>query len=61
MGILLLISGYWADVCQVKGYLTTTQVRRYFNCGGEQSGDDSTYLQLYFFEIFGVNFMFYSF
>lgn len=34
MGILLGISGYFADICQVKGYLTTTQVRRYFNCGG---------------------------
>ncbi|XP_031633346.1 vesicular glutamate transporter 1 [Contarinia nasturtii] len=34
MGILLAIAGYLADICQVKGYLTTTQVRRYFNCGG---------------------------
>lgn len=34
MGILLAISGYLADVCQVKGWLTTTQVRKYFNCGG---------------------------
>lgn len=34
MGILLAISGYFADMCQIKGYLTTTQVRRYFNCGG---------------------------
>lgn len=34
MGILLSISGYLADMCQVRGYLTTTQVRRYFNCGG---------------------------
>lgn len=34
MGVLLAISGYLADMCQVKGYLTTTQVRRYFNCGG---------------------------
>lgn len=34
MGILLSISGYFADMCQVRGYLTTTQVRRYFNCGG---------------------------
>ncbi|XP_035917149.1 sialin isoform X2 [Anopheles stephensi] len=33
MGILLFVSGYLADWCQVKGYLTTTQVRRYFNCG----------------------------
>lgn len=34
MGVLLTISGYVADLLQVKGYLTTTQVRRYFNCGG---------------------------
>lgn len=34
MGILLSISGYFADLCQVKKWLTTTQVRRYFNCGG---------------------------
>ncbi|XP_055322850.1 vesicular glutamate transporter 1-like [Sitodiplosis mosellana] len=34
MGVLLGISGYFADVCQVEGWLTTTQVRRYFNCGG---------------------------
>ncbi|CAO1314915.1 unnamed protein product [Diamesa tonsa] len=33
MGILLGVSGYLADWTQVKGYLTTTQVRRYFNCG----------------------------
>uniref|UniRef100_A0A1A9W4V1 Sialin n=1 Tax=Glossina brevipalpis TaxID=37001 RepID=A0A1A9W4V1_9MUSC len=33
MGILLGVSGYLADWLQVKGYLTTTQVRRYFNCG----------------------------
>ncbi|XP_055912170.1 sialin isoform X1 [Eupeodes corollae] len=33
MGILLGVSGYLADWVQVKGYLTTTQVRRYFNCG----------------------------
>lgn len=33
MGILLAVSGYFADVCQIKGWLTTTQVRRYFNCG----------------------------
>ena len=32
MGILLGVSGYLADWSQVKGYLTTTQVRRYFNC-----------------------------
>lgn len=32
MGILLGVSGYLADWTQVKGYLTTTQVRRYFNC-----------------------------
>lgn len=34
MGILLLVFGYLADMCQIKGYLTTTQVRRYFNCLG---------------------------
>ena len=33
MGILLGVSGYLADWTQVKGYLTTTQVRKYFNCG----------------------------
>lgn len=33
MGILLGVSGYLADWTQEKGYLTTTQVRRYFNCG----------------------------
>lgn len=33
MGILLGVSGYLADWTQIKGYLTTTQVRRYFNCG----------------------------
>lgn len=32
MGILLSVSGYLADLCQVRGWLTTTQVRRYFNC-----------------------------
>lgn len=35
MGVLLTIAGYLADLVQVKGYLTTTQVRRYFNCGGK--------------------------
>lgn len=34
MGLLLLVSGYFADLFQIKGYLTTTQVRRYFNCLG---------------------------
>ncbi|XP_037049573.1 vesicular glutamate transporter 1-like [Bradysia coprophila] len=34
MGILLLVSGHCADHFQIKGYLTTTQVRRYFNCLG---------------------------
>ncbi|XP_059615152.1 vesicular glutamate transporter 3-like [Phlebotomus argentipes] len=29
----LAIGGYLADWCQIKGYLTTRQVRRYFNCG----------------------------
>ncbi|XP_055627576.1 sialin [Toxorhynchites rutilus septentrionalis] len=33
MGILLFVAGYLADLCQLKGWLTTTQVRRYFNCG----------------------------
>lgn len=33
MGLLLGVSGYLADWTQVKGYLTTTQVRRFFNCG----------------------------
>lgn len=33
MGLLLGVSGYLADWSQIKGYLTTTQVRRYFNCG----------------------------
>lgn len=32
MGILLGVSGYLADWSQEKGYLTTTQVRKYFNC-----------------------------
>lgn len=32
MGLLLGVSGYLADWSQEKGYLTTTQVRRYFNC-----------------------------
>ncbi|XP_055531707.1 sialin [Wyeomyia smithii] len=33
MGIFLFISGYLADLSQDKGWLTTSQVRRYFNCG----------------------------
>jgi MFS transporter, ACS family, solute carrier family 17 (sodium-dependent inorganic phosphate cotransporter), other len=33
MGCLLFVSGYLADWTQIKGYLTTTQVRKYFNCG----------------------------
>ncbi|KAL5279832.1 hypothetical protein ACFFRR_004066 [Megaselia abdita] len=33
MGILLGVSGYLADWFQVKKILTTTQVRKYFNCG----------------------------
>ncbi|XP_055373403.1 sialin-like [Condylostylus longicornis] len=32
MGLLLGVSGYLADWTQIKGYLTTTQVRKYFNC-----------------------------
>lgn len=34
MAIMLIPSGYLADWSQKRGYLTTTQVRRYFNCGG---------------------------
>lgn len=34
MGVILIIAGYFADLCQIKGYLTTEQVRKYFNCGG---------------------------
>lgn len=34
MSIMLIPSGWLADWAQEKGYLTTTQVRRYFNCGG---------------------------
>ncbi|XP_054734152.1 sialin [Anastrepha obliqua] len=33
MGILLGVSGYLADWLQIKKILTTSQVRRYFNCG----------------------------
>lgn len=33
MAIMLQFSGHFADWFQVKGYLTTTQVRRIFNCG----------------------------
>ncbi|XP_059613114.1 sialin-like [Phlebotomus argentipes] len=33
MTCLLAVGGYLADWTQVKGYLTTGQVRRYFNCG----------------------------
>uniref|UniRef100_A0A1L8DEA4 Sialin n=2 Tax=Nyssomyia neivai TaxID=330878 RepID=A0A1L8DEA4_9DIPT len=33
MGCLLGVSGYLADWAQIKGYLNTGQVRRYFNCG----------------------------
>jgi ACS family sodium-dependent inorganic phosphate cotransporter len=32
MSIMLQISGYLADWVQIKGYLTTGQTRRYFNC-----------------------------
>ncbi|XP_055704445.1 sialin-like [Phlebotomus papatasi] len=32
MSCLLAVGGYLADWTQVKGYLTTRQVRRYFNC-----------------------------
>lgn len=33
MGLTLGVAGYLADWFQNKGILTTTQVRRYFNCG----------------------------
>uniref|UniRef100_A0A182K0B9 Sialin n=1 Tax=Anopheles christyi TaxID=43041 RepID=A0A182K0B9_9DIPT len=33
MGLLLSVAGYLADLCQIRRWLTTTQVRRYFNCG----------------------------
>ncbi|XP_052859819.1 sialin-like, partial [Anopheles cruzii] len=33
LGLLLSFAGYLADLCQIRGWLTTTQVRRYFNCG----------------------------
>lgn len=34
MGILMGFSGYTADYLITKGILSTTQVRKYFNCGG---------------------------
>lgn len=34
LAILLFVFGYLADWVQMKKYLTTTQVRRYFNCLG---------------------------
>ncbi|GAB0100069.1 hypothetical protein DMENIID0001_160520 [Sergentomyia squamirostris] len=33
LSLLLAVGGYAADWTQIKGYLTTRQVRRYFNCG----------------------------
>ncbi|ETN58282.1 Sialin, Sodium/sialic acid cotransporter [Anopheles darlingi] len=33
LGLQLSFAGYLADLCQIRGWLTTTQVRRYFNCG----------------------------
>ncbi|XP_065074085.1 sialin-like [Ochlerotatus camptorhynchus] len=33
MGIILSTSGYLADWLQIHGYLSTTQVRKYFTCG----------------------------
>ncbi|XP_029708340.2 sialin-like [Aedes albopictus] len=33
MGVLLSLSGYLADWFQIRGYLNTTQVRKYFTCG----------------------------
>lgn len=32
LSLLVFVSSFLADWFQVKGYLTTTQVRRYFNC-----------------------------
>jgi len=32
LGIILFFVGYLADWVQVKGYLTTRQTRKYFNC-----------------------------
>lgn len=32
LGIILFIVGYLADWLQERGFLTTSQVRRYFNC-----------------------------
>lgn len=32
LGIILFFVGYVADWLQVRGFLTTTQVRKYFNC-----------------------------
>lgn len=34
MAIMISIAGHFADLMQVKKILTTTQVRRYFNCSG---------------------------
>lgn len=34
MALSLAIGGYLADWLQIKGYLTTTQVRKYITCGG---------------------------
>ncbi|KAF7264750.1 hypothetical protein GWI33_022482 [Rhynchophorus ferrugineus] len=34
MAVMIQFSGQWADWCVVKGYLTTTQVRKIFNCSG---------------------------
>ncbi|GLV41384.1 Major Facilitator Superfamily Transporter 9 [Carabus blaptoides fortunei] len=33
MAIMIQFCGHFADWCQIKGYLTTTQVRKIFNCG----------------------------
>uniref|UniRef100_A0A7G3AT52 Sialin n=1 Tax=Lutzomyia longipalpis TaxID=7200 RepID=A0A7G3AT52_LUTLO len=33
LSCLLVVGGYFADWCQIRGYLTTGQVRRYFSCG----------------------------
>lgn len=53
MGILLGVSGYLADWTQIKGYLTTTQVRRYFNCGAFLAQTVFMMLAAYLLEPFG--------
>lgn len=55
MAILLAISGYLADMCQTKGYLTTTQVRRYFNCGGQFELNKIKFKLKRFSQVFELN------